>query len=101
MEDKRNIISLYKNSNNPITINNSYYLSTQNNNKKKNNNLFNTKQLSHMNSSRGINKNSPYYQNSNHKTQFNYSDKKKPNSSISHEKLLSNTERKRNFFYVN
>ena len=101
MEDKRNIISLYKNSNNSITINNSYYLTSQNNSKRNNNNLFNTKQLSHMNSSRGINKKFPYYQNLNHKTQFNYSSKKKTNGSTSSEKLISNSERKRNFFYVN
>ena len=101
MEDKRNIISLYKNSNNSITINNSYYLTSQNNSKRNNNNLFNTKQLSHMNSSRGINKKFPYYQNLNHKTQLNYSSKKKTNGSTSSEKLISNSERKRNFFYVN
>ena len=112
MEDKRNIINLYKKSNYPIAINNTYFITSPNSSKRKNNsNLFNSRQLTHLNSSRGMHITNKSVQstniknnnNNNNKSNCHYfnSAKKNARNSISHEKLLYGNEKKRNFFYVN
>ena len=73
MEEKRNIISLYRNPNYQIPFNNSYNINSPNCEKRKKNiNHFNTKQLNYLSTYRKLNTNIVKYLNKKNNNKLQY-----------------------------
>ena len=103
MEEKRNIISLYRNPNYQIPFNNSYNINSPNIEKRKKNiNYFNTKQLNYLSTYRKLNTNIVKYLNKKNNNKLNYYNtinQKSKNSSL--DKFIIGNQKKRNFYYIN
>jgi hypothetical protein len=103
MEEKRNIISLYRNPNYQIPFNNSYNINSPNCEKRKKNiNHFNTKQLNYLSTYRKLNTNIVKYLNKKNNNKLNYYNtinQKSKNSSL--DKFIIGNQKKRNFYYIN
>ena len=103
MEEKRNIISLYRNPNYQIPFNNSYNINSPNCEKRKKNiNHFNTKQLNYLSTYRKLNTNIVKYLNKKNNNKLNYYNtinQKTKNSSL--DKFIIGNQKKRNFYYIN
>ena len=103
MEEKRNIISLYRNPNYQIPFNNSHNINSPNCEKRKKNiNHFNTKQLNYLSTYRKLNTNIVKYLNKKNNNKLNYYNtinQKSKNSSL--DKFIIGNQKKRNFYYIN
>ena len=103
MEEKRNIISLYRNPNYQIPFNNSHNINSPNCEKRKKNiNHFNTKQLNYLSTYRKLNTNIVKYLNKKNNNKLNYYNtinQKTKNSSL--DKFIIGNQKKRNFYYIN
>ena len=103
MEEKRNIISLYRNPNYQIQFNNSHNINSPNCEKRKKNiNHFNTKQLNYLSTYRKLNTNIVKYLNKKNNNKLNYYNtinQKSKNSSL--DKFIIGNQKKRNFYYIN
>ena len=103
MEEKRNIISLYRNPNYQISFNNSYNINSPNCEKRKKNiNHFNTKQLNYLSTYRKLNTNIVKYLNKKNNNKLNYYNTiNQKSKNLSLDKFIIGNQKKRNFYYIN